>query len=98
MVAITTMVAIVMPTTIQLDESTRRELLRYAAELQGSRGTKVTFDDAINELLKDSRRAKEARAKLESLFGSVRDGTAVRDLAELRRKERAALERRAGAT
>ena len=41
---------------IRVSESTKRELLRYAAELQARLGRRVSLDEAIASLLREARR------------------------------------------
>lgn len=40
---------------IRVSESTKRELLRYAAELQAKLGRKVSLDEAIANLLREAK-------------------------------------------
>ncbi len=61
-----------MPTTIQVSEKTKRELLKFASELQARLGRRVSFDEAIMTLLEDRRRVKVARERLRSMKGILR--------------------------
>ena len=46
-------------TTIQIDETTRKRLVRKRGSMQANTGEDATFDDAINELLdQDKKRRK----------------------------------------
>ncbi|MDK2465172.1 MAG: hypothetical protein QI223_10430 [Candidatus Korarchaeota archaeon] len=40
-----------MPTTIQVSEKTKRELLKFVSELQARLGRRISFDEAIMTLL-----------------------------------------------
>jgi len=87
-----------MPTTVQVDEKTKEALLRFASSLQARLGRKVTFDEAIATLLAESKGATQAQEKFDSLFGSLAgDGESWRELGELRKGEKAAVERKARA-
>ena len=61
-----------MPTTIQVSEKTKRELLKFASELQARLGRRVSFDEAIMTLLEERRRVKMARERLRSMKGMLR--------------------------
>lgn len=88
-----------MPTTIQIDEKTREELLRYVSGLQARIGRKVTFDEAIRALMEETKGVKSAREKLDSLFGSLTGEKVLwRDLEATRKKEKEFLERKARST
>lgn len=83
-------------TSIQVDEKTREELLKYASELQSQTGMRVSFDEAIARLLEEVKGVREAREKFEALFGSLRGERGVwRELEALRRAERRDVEERA---
>lgn len=83
-------------TTIQVDEKTRRALLRYASRMQARLGRKVTFDEAIKLLMEDARETGEARRKFETLFGSLAGEAGLWEELEAERKsERTSIERKA---
>lgn len=85
-----------MPTTVQIDETTKEALLRYASILQVKLGRKVTFDEAIATLVKTAQGSGEAMSRLDSLFGSLSGDKGLwRELEALRRHERRSLERKA---
>jgi len=81
-------------TTIQVDEGTRRQLLKVASELQGRLGRKVSFDETIMALIEQARGTADCRARFEGLFGSMAgDRLAWPELRKLRKSERKRLER-----
>ena len=84
-----------MPTTIQVSERTKRELLKFASELQARLGRRVSFDEAIMTLLEERRRVKLARERLRSMRGILKGKReAVESLIrELRVQEEERLER-----
>ena len=85
-----------MPTTTQIDEKTREELIRYVSGLQARTGRKVTFDEVIRALIKETKDVKRARDKLDYLFGTLAgDGGLWRELEATRKKERKFLEGKA---
>ncbi len=87
-----------MATTIQVEETTRDELLRYASELQTRLGRRITFDAAIMTLIDESRGVRDARGRFERLFGSLKGEKGVwEELEEHRKDERRRLERKARA-
>jgi len=82
------------PTTIQVEERTKRGLFRIAADLQRTLGRKVTLNEAIVELMKSFRENARNKELVLSLFGSVKGNVETRrDLWELRRNEVNHLER-----
>ena len=84
--------------TIRVNDKTREELLRYAAEIQGKLGRRISFDEAIMALIQESRGVKEARTDFKQFFGSLEGQRGVwRELEEFRRDERRNLERKARA-
>lgn len=88
-----------MPTTIQVDEKTRKELFRVVSELEREKGRRVTFDEAIMALIERERAKESARAKFHSLYGTLGpDAKAWSELRRLRRAERDRLERVVEAT
>jgi len=83
-------------TTVQVDEETKRELVRYASNLQARLGRKVSFDEAIKTSLEEAKGLEEARTKFASLYGSLSGEKGVwEDLENMKRKERLTLERKA---
>jgi len=85
-------------TTIQVDDRTRRELLKFASELQGRLGRKVSFDEAIMALIEQARGVTDSKARFERLFASMEgDKVAWSELSKLRKGERRRLDRLARA-
>jgi sugar/nucleoside kinase (ribokinase family) len=85
-----------MVTTVQIDEDTKRELIRYASRLQAKLGRKVSFDEAIRTSLEEAKGVQEARRKFDSLFGSLAEEKGVfEDLEKMRKKEKVVLEKKA---
>jgi len=84
-----------MPTTIQVSERTKRELLKFASELQARLGRRVSFDEAIMTLLEERRRVKLARERLRSMRGILKGKREVVEslIRELRAQEEETLER-----
>ncbi len=84
-----------MPTTIQVSERTKRELLKFASELQARLGRRVSFDEAIMTLLEERRRVKLARGRLRSMKGILKGKREVVEslIRELRAQEEERLER-----
>ena len=84
-----------MPTTIQVSERTKRELLKFASELQARLGRRVSFDEAIMTLLEERRRVKLARERLRSMRGILKGKREVVEslIRELRAQEEERLER-----
>ena len=84
-----------MPTTIQVSEKTKRELLKFASELQARLGRRVSFDEAIMTLLEERRRVKVARERLRSMKGILRGKREAVEalISELRDQEVKRLER-----
>ncbi len=83
-------------TTVQIDEETKRELVRYASNLQARLGRKVSFDEAIKTSLEEVKGLEEARTRFASLYGSLSGEKGVwKDLENMKRKERLVLERKA---
>jgi len=84
-----------MPTTIQVSERTKRELLKFASELQARLGRRVSFDEAIMTLLEERRRVKLARERLRSMKGILKGKREVVEslIRELRAQEEERLER-----
>jgi hypothetical protein len=87
---------VAMPTTVQIDEKTKEALLKFASSLQERLGKRVTFDEAIAALVAEAEGSRQAREKLDSLFGSLaRERGLWRELESFRRKEKEAVERKA---
>ena len=85
-----------MVTTVQIDEETKKELVKYASILQGRLGRKISFDHAIRASLEQMKGMEEARRKFNSLYGSLSGANGVwADLEQERRVERKALEKKA---
>ncbi len=84
-----------MPTTIQVSERTKRELLRFASELQARLGRRVSFDEAIMTLLEERRRKRLSKDRVRSLRGILagRREEAESLLAELRAQGEERIER-----
>ncbi len=84
-----------MPTTIQVSEKTKRELLKFASELQARLGRRVSFDEAIMTLLEERRRVKLATERLRSMKGILKGKREVVEslIRELRAQEEERLER-----
>ncbi|MFX0102386.1 MAG: hypothetical protein ACFFCS_22665 [Candidatus Hodarchaeota archaeon] len=81
---------VIMVTTIQLQSSTKEDLLVIKAKLEQETGKKSTLDDAIRWLIEKSNSPPfEIRLQAtEELFGSIKDlGITTDDLKELRRQE-----------
>ena len=79
-----------MATTIQLQFSTKKELLVIKAKLEQQTGKKSTLDDAIRWLIEKSKSPlMESRLHIaEELFGSIKDlNITSNDLRELRNQE-----------
>jgi hypothetical protein len=79
-----------MATTVQLQPSTKEELLVVKAQLEQQTGKKSTLDDAIRWLIEKSRSPPfESRTcAADELFGSITDlGITTDDLKKLRRQE-----------
>jgi len=88
-----------MVTTVQVNERTRRELLKIAAELEARLERRVSFDEAIMTLIEQAKRVNAARTRFETLYGTLGpDDEAWLELRRLRREERERLERIARAT
>jgi len=80
---------------IRVSESTKRELLRYAAELQAKLGRKVSLDEAIANLLRE---AKERRPDLSLVACSPLPlaEEMIRELYEERRRDERRAKRKYG--
>jgi hypothetical protein len=84
----------VLATTIQLDERTRDELFKVVASLQSRLGRRVSFDEAIMTLIRDTQNVSVARKDFEALFGSLKGERAIwHELESLRTREAKRLER-----
>lgn len=81
-------------TTIQVEEKTRRELFRIVSELEGEKGKRVSYDEAIMVLIERARLRDTARARFRSLYCTLGPDSKVWvELRGLRRSEKARLER-----
>ncbi|MEX2683501.1 MAG: hypothetical protein Q6373_018130 [Candidatus Sigynarchaeota archaeon] len=79
-----------MATTVQIQSSTKEELLVIKARLEEQTGKKCTLDDAIRWLIEKARSPPfENRTSVAGeIFGSITDlGITIEDLKELRRQE-----------
>nr|MDO8083839.1 hypothetical protein [Candidatus Sigynarchaeum springense] len=79
-----------MATTVQLQPSTKEELLVIKAQLEQWTGKKNTLDDAIRWLIEKARSPPlETRTSVaDELFGSITDlGIIIDDFKESRRQE-----------
>jgi hypothetical protein len=79
-----------MATTVQLQPSTKEELLVIKAQLEQQTGKKSTLDDAIRWLIEKSRSPPfDSRTCVaDELFGSISDlGINTEDLKKMRRQE-----------
>ena len=84
------------PTTVRIDEKTKEALRRFASNLQGRLGRKVTFDEAIAVIVAEAEGSKHAGEKFDSLFGSLAGERRVwRELETFRKSEKVAIERKA---
>ncbi len=83
-----------MPTTIQVSERTKRELVKFVSELQLKLGRRVSFDEAILTLLKGKRRSSRAKRELRSFRGILagKEREVRKLLEDLRREEETRLE------
>jgi len=96
--AIDAIVVFAMATTIQVNEKTKRELLKVASELQVKLGRKVDFDETIMALIEQIRDMADSRSRFEGLFASIKgDRVAWSELRKLRTGEKRRLERLARA-
>ena len=85
-----------MVASVQIDESTKKELVEYASSLQTRLGRKVSFDEAIKISSEEKKGVEEARRSFASLYGSLTGGEEVwRELENTRKADRIALERKA---
>ena len=84
-----------MVTTIQIDENTRRKLFQIITKIQAETGRRVSYDEALNVLMKQDETVKRARKEFERLADSTRlDESALDELVELKRSEREKLEKK----
>ncbi len=73
-----------MPTTIQIDEKTRRMLFKLVVELEKKQGRNISYDEAIKHLLVGRKKTE----KLLNLRGCISLHKAEEDLSELKSLER----------
>jgi hypothetical protein len=82
-------------TTIQIDENTRRKLFGIITKIQAETGRRVSYDEALNVLMKQAETVRKARKEFERLADSIRlDESALDELAELKRSEKEKLEKK----
>lgn len=88
-----------MVTSVQIDDETKNELLKYASVLQGRLGRKISFDQAIRASLAEAKGVEEARSKFDSYYGSLSGEKGIwTDLERERKAERKAIEKKANRT
>ena len=88
-------------TSIQVSEETKKELLRFASELQAKLGKKISFDDAIRASLHETTSVKEARQKFDSMYGSLSKESKKdfwKDLEKAKKADRIAIEKKAASS
>lgn len=84
-----------MVTTIQIDEETQRRLFEIITKMQAETGRRVSYDEALNILMKRDEKMKRARQEFFGFRGILRGDKKVwRELRSLRKSEDAALERK----
>ncbi|HXQ93211.1 MAG TPA: hypothetical protein VN739_09425 [Nitrososphaerales archaeon] len=85
-----------MVTSVQIDDETKKELVKYASILQGRLGRKISFDQAIRASLAETKGLEEARKRFDSLYGSLSGEKGIwTDLERERKAERKAIEKKA---
>lgn len=81
-----------MPTTIQINERTKRMLFKFLLELERKHKRNVSYDEAIKHLVAKSKKTK----RLLNLRGCITLEKAEKDLRELKLLEQRRYERLAG--
>ncbi|RLE96304.1 MAG: hypothetical protein DRJ57_05690 [Thermoprotei archaeon] len=80
---------------IRVSENTKRELLRYAAELQAKLGRRVSLDEAIASLLREAR-GRRPDLLLMACSPAPSPEEVVRELYEERRRDEERAKRKYG--
>jgi len=81
-----------MPTTIQIDERTKKMLFKFVLELEKKEKRNVSYDEAIKHLMARCKKTK----KLLDLRGCINREKAYKDLGELKLLEQRRHEHLAG--
>ncbi len=84
-----------MVTTIQIDEETQRRLFQIITKIQAETGRRVSYDEALNILMRRDEKMKRARLEFSKFRGILHgDKNVWRELRNLRKSEDEALERK----